>query len=54
MDRKTNDVYFIMAQGGIEEKVYKTLQKKRDYSAKIFLKDYGIKFPKPENQTVEG
>lgn len=54
MDRKTNDVYFIMAQDGIEEKVYKTLQKKRDYSAKIFLKDYGIKFPKQENQTVEG
>ncbi len=46
MQRKTNDVYFVMAEDGIEEKVYKTLQKKRDYSSKVFLKDYGIQFPK--------
>lgn len=45
MDRKENTVYFILAKGGINEKVYKSLQKKEDYVSSIFIKEYGIKIP---------
>jgi len=55
IDRSTNDVYFVMSAGGIEQKVYKTLQSKKDYSSRIFLKDFGIdrsKFKKPDGIEV--
>jgi hypothetical protein len=44
IDRLENDVYFVFAEGSINEKIYKTLQKKKRYSLKIFEKDYGTDF----------
>ena len=40
IERKTNDVFFVMANNGIEEKVYSALQNKKDYSSIIFKRDY--------------
>lgn len=49
MDRKENDVYFIFGKGGIEEKIYKRLELKKDYITSAFKKDYNVKFPKKVN-----
>lgn len=43
MERKTNDVFRIFTEGGIEEKIYKAVMNKKDYTLSIFKKDYGIK-----------
>lgn len=42
MERKNNDIYWIFSNGGIESKIYKAVQNKKDYNLKIFKKDYGI------------
>jgi hypothetical protein len=41
MDRKNNDVYWIFAENGIEEKIYNTVQKKKSYTNDTFKKDFG-------------
>lgn len=41
-ERKENDVYWIFSRGGIEEKIYKTVCEKKDYTVKAFKKDYGF------------
>ena len=38
-DRKYNKVYWIFAEGGIEEKIYKAVLKKKDYTLKHFKRD---------------
>ena len=38
--RKKNDVYFIFSKGGIMEKIYKTISKKKDYNSLAFRKDF--------------
>ena len=43
MDRKSNDVYWIFAENGIEEKIYKTVLKKKDYTLDCFKKDFNLK-----------
>jgi hypothetical protein len=42
IDRKFNDVYWIFAKGGIEEKIYKAVQQKKDYTLSYFKKDFLI------------
>lgn len=42
MERKNNDIYWIFSKGGIEEKIYKAVQNKKDYNLRLFKKDYGI------------
>ena len=42
-DRAENNVYLIFSEGGIEEKIYRTVKSKQKYSSNIFKKDYGIK-----------
>lgn len=49
IERKENDVYFIFGKGGIEEKIYKRLELKKDYITSAFRKDYGIYIPKKVN-----
>ena len=39
-DRKVNDVYWIFAKGGIEEKIYATVCNKKNYTVQAFKKDY--------------
>jgi len=43
MDRKDNTVYWIFSKGGIEEKIYKTVINKGDYTNSLFKKDYDIR-----------
>ena len=38
-DRKHNDVYWIFSEGGIEEKIYKVVLNKKDYTLSHFKKD---------------
>lgn len=41
-DRKENNVFWIFSNGGIEEKIYKSVLNKTDYTNSIFKKDYGL------------
>lgn len=43
MERKTNDVYFLFSNRGIEENIYKRVLDKKDYTLSIYRKDYKIK-----------
>jgi hypothetical protein len=40
MQRKTNDVYWIFSENGIEEKIYETVIKKKSYTLDLFKKDF--------------
>lgn len=40
MDRKTNDVFWVFSEGGIEEKIYNSVMNKRDYTSSIFKKQF--------------
>jgi hypothetical protein len=40
IDRKFNDIYWIFAKGGIEEKIYKTVLEKKDYTLSYFKKHF--------------
>jgi hypothetical protein len=40
MNRKSNDIYWIFAKNGIEEKIYKQVQNKKNYTLNNFRKDY--------------
>jgi hypothetical protein len=52
MERLTNDIYWIFTRNGIEEKIYKSVQNKADYTLSHFNKDHGIKVPTKSNTTV--
>lgn len=43
MDRKENDIYWVFSKGGIEEKIYKCVMSKKDFTLSYFRKEYGIK-----------
>jgi hypothetical protein len=40
MTRKENNVYFVFALGGIDSKIYKAVSQKKNYTVKMFEKDY--------------
>ena len=40
IDRKFNKVYWVFSEGGIEEKIYKSVIKKKSYTTNHFKKDY--------------
>lgn len=40
MDRKTNDVYWIFSRNGIEEKIYKKVIEKKDFTLKHFNTEF--------------
>ena len=42
MDRKFNNVYWIFSEGGIEDKVYKSVVDKKTYTNYYFKRDYGL------------
>lgn len=48
-ERKENNVFWIFSKGGIEEKIYKTVLEKKDYTNSIFKKHYGIENTKKDN-----
>ena len=43
LDRLENNVYWIFTNGGIEDKILKTVKGKKKYTSNVFKKDYGIK-----------
>ena len=48
MDRKSNDIYWVFAKNGIEEKIYKSVQNKKDYTLSTFKKDYNVRATNPK------
>jgi len=38
-DRLDSDVYWIFAEGGIEDKIYKAVSNKKDYTLNHFKRD---------------
>ena len=42
-DRTKNEVVWVFSSGGIEDKIYKAVSKKKNYTSSIFKKDYNIK-----------
>ncbi len=41
-ERLINNVYFVFPKGSLTEKIYKTVKEKKNYSDKIFKKDYQL------------
>ena len=39
MDRQTNDIYWIFSKGGIEDKIYKSVMNKKNYTLSNFRRD---------------
>lgn len=46
MERKNNDIYWIFSKGGIEEKIYKSVMNKRDFTLSVFKNTF---MPKDTN-----
>ena len=42
LERKENTIFWIFAKNGIEEKIYKTVQGKKDYTNSTFKKDFNV------------
>lgn len=40
MQRKSNDVYWLFSEGGIEEKIYQKVLDKKNYTLSVFKKDF--------------
>ncbi len=43
LERKENTIFWIFAKDGIEEKIYKTVQGKKDYTNSTFKKDFNVR-----------
>jgi hypothetical protein len=41
MDRLSNKVYWVFAEGSIENDIYRSVKSKKSYTLNIFKKDYG-------------
>lgn len=52
MQRKENTIYWIFAKNGIEKKIYKAVQNKKDYTNDTFKKDFGIKDTKQDYKEI--
>lgn len=42
MDRKFNKVFWVFSKGGIEQKIYKSVMNKKNYTLSNFIKDYEL------------
>lgn len=49
MERKLNDVYFVFTKGGIEDHIYKSVVKKKNFTLNHFKKIYNVNIPKKDN-----
>jgi hypothetical protein len=52
MERKENDIYWIFAENGIEEKIYKSVMNKKDYTNATFKKDFGATTTKENYNSI--
>jgi hypothetical protein len=52
LERKENTIFWIFSKDGIEEKIYKTVQGKKDYTNSTFKKDFNVKLSNENNKTL--
>jgi hypothetical protein len=52
MDRKSNNIYWIFAENGIEEKIYKSVMNKKDYTNETFKRDFRTTDTKENNNEI--
>lgn len=54
MDRKDNNVFWVFAKNGIEEKIYKRVLEKKDYTSSHFKQDFNVKqFPGSTSREIQ-
>lgn len=51
-ERLENTLYWIFSKGGIEEKIYKTVLNKKDFTLNVFKKHYGTEIAKENYNTT--
>lgn len=49
MERKFNEVFFMFTRNGIEDKIYQSVCKKKNYTTTHFKKDFNVKIPTKSN-----
>lgn len=52
MQRKENTVFWVFSKGGIEEKIYKAVQNKKDYTNETFKRDFGTSNTKENYNSI--
>lgn len=52
MDRLSNDIFYIFAENGIEDKIFKSVKSKKSYTTSYFKRHYGIEIPRESKETV--
>jgi hypothetical protein len=52
MERKENQIYWLFSKGGIEEKIYRTVLNKKDFTLNVFKKIYDVKIPDKNQETI--
>lgn len=52
MERKENQLFWIFSKGGIEQKIYRTILLKKDYTLNIFKKEYEFKIPNKDKEAI--
>jgi hypothetical protein len=52
MQRKENTIFWIFSKGGIEEKIYKAVQKKKDYTNDTFKRDFRTSNTKEDYNSI--
>ena len=53
IDRLENEVFWIFTRGGLEDKIYKSVLNKKNYTSSHFKKDINVKFPKKDNRRIQ-
>ena len=52
-DRLNNKIYWIFSEGGIEQKIYRQVTKKKSFTSSIFKREYGVYLPE-QNKKANG
>jgi hypothetical protein len=52
IDRPESKVYWLFSVGGIEEKIYGAVTRKKSYTVNMFRKDFGIRHPSIADQKI--
>lgn len=52
MERKENQIYWLFSKGGIEEKIYRTVLNKKDFTLNVFKKLYDVKIPDKNQEAI--
>jgi hypothetical protein len=52
IERKENQIYWLFSKGGIEEKIYRTVLNKKDFTLNVFKKNYEFKIPDKNQEAI--